>query len=214
MLAPRDRSSLLGLGEQRDYRPGRWIVNQGDPSDNVFVILRGRVKVTIDTADGREIVLAVDGPGDLLGEFEAVDPEKHVRLAGAVALEPVSCRVLTGAQFRDYLGSHPRASLDLVRWMIHRLEAADRRRIDGTSQDTAHRLARFLVDLFDQQDPDGPSGVDIDIPLAQHELASLIGVSRNSVVRALATLRSRRLVTTARHTVTILDPDALRRYTA
>jgi CRP-like cAMP-binding protein len=96
---------------------------------------------------------------------------------------------------------------------IHRLQTADRRRMDGTSLDTPHRLARFLVDLLDQQGPADRSGVDIDIPLAQHELASLIGVSRNSVVRALATLRSRRLVTTTRHTVTILDPDALRRYT-
>jgi CRP-like cAMP-binding protein len=120
--------------------------------------------------------------------------------------------VLTGEQFRDYLAAHPAASLVLAAWVIRRLQAADRRRIDGTTLDTPHRLAQFLLDLVERDDRGDQGGVDIDIPLPQHELASLIGVSRNSVVRALAALRSRGLVATSRHTITIADLAALRRY--
>jgi CRP/FNR family transcriptional regulator, cyclic AMP receptor protein len=211
MLDPGDRDRLLALGRPVRYRRGARIVIQGDRSDDVIVVVEGRVKVTLDTAEGQEVVLAVDGRGDLIGTFEAIDPEIGARAASAVALEPAACRTLTGAQFRDYLAAHPAAAVVLVRWMIRRLHAADRRRIDGTTLDTPHRLARYLLDLAGRDGAD-QGGVDIDIPLPQGELASLIGVSRNSIVRALGALRSRRLIGTRRHTITITDLDALRRY--
>ncbi len=75
------------------------------------------------------------------------------------------------------------------------------------------KLDPSRLELADRGGADGQRGVQIDIPLTQNELASLIGVSRNSVVRALASLRALRLVTTARHTITIPDLDALRRFT-
>jgi CRP/FNR family transcriptional regulator, cyclic AMP receptor protein len=212
MLEPDDRAELLGLGRPVHYRRGAWIIIQGDHSDEVFLLVEGRVKVTLDTATGREVVLAVDGRGDLLGTFEAIDAQIRARTASTVALEPVACRVLTGEQFRDYLAAHPAASRVLAAWVIRRLQAADRRRIDGTTLDTPHRLAQFLLDLVERDGRGDQGGVDIDIPLPQHELASLIGVSRNSVVRALAALRSRGLVATSRHTITIADLAALRRY--
>jgi CRP-like cAMP-binding protein len=211
MLDPGDRAQLMALGRPVRYRRGSRMVIQGDHSDDVMVVVEGRIKVTLDTADGHEVVLAVDGWGDLIGTFEAIDPEIRARTASAVALEPVACRALTGEQFRDYLASHPAAAMVLVRWMIRRLHAADRRRIDGTTLDTPHRLARFLLDLAGSDGAE-QGGVDIDIPLPQYELASLIGVSRNSIVRALSALRSRHLITTRRHTITIADLGALRRY--
>lgn len=211
MLDAGDRADLIGLGRPVRYRRGARLVIQGDHSDDVFVV-EGRVKITLDTAAGDEVVLAVDGRGDPVGTFEAIDPGIRQRTASAVALGPVACRVLTAGQFCGYLASHPAAARALVAWVIRRLHAADRRRIDGTTLDTPHRLAQFLVDLVDRDGRTDRGGVDIDIPLPQHELASLIGVSRNSIVRALAALRARGLVTTSRHTITIADLGALRRY--
>lgn len=212
MLEPDDRAELLGLGRPVRYRRGAWIIIQGDHSEDVSLVMEGRVKVTLDTARGHEVVLAVDGRGDLVGAFEAIDPRMRTRAASAVALEPVACRVLTGEQFRSYLAARPAAALVLVAWVVRKLQTADRRRIDGTTLDTPHRLAQFLLDLVEPDGGGDQRGADIDIPLPQHELASLIGVSRNSVVRALAALRSRGLVTTGRHTITIADLAALRRY--
>jgi CRP/FNR family transcriptional regulator, cyclic AMP receptor protein len=212
LLDAHDRSELIELGQPRRYRRGSRIVTQGDRGDAAFVLLEGRVKVTIDTVDGREIVLSVLGGGDLFGEWEAIDTEPRERAAGVVALQPVLCRVVTAEDFRGFLGSHPDASLALVRWIIGEFTNADRRRIHGTLRDTPHRLADFLLELSNRGGISDGDAVDVDIPLAQHELASLIGVSRNSVVRALATLRTHRLVTTTRHRITIRDLGALRRY--
>jgi CRP-like cAMP-binding protein len=212
MLDPDDRVILMGAGRFRRYRRGAPIIVQGDHGDTVFLVLSGRVKVTVNTADGREILLAVDGPGELLGEFEAIDPGGGPRTAGNVALEAVECRAMTGQEFRDLLDSHPSIPLVILRWAIRRLQAADRRRIDAASVDTTHRLARLLLELADNLGQADPSQVDIDIPLTQEELASQIAASRDAVVRALTSLRSRHLIATARRRITILDISALRQY--
>jgi CRP/FNR family cyclic AMP-dependent transcriptional regulator len=212
MLDPEDRGALIGVGRPRRYNRGATIVIQGDHSDTVFVVVAGSVKVTQVTLEGREIVLAVDGPGDLLGWFEAVDPDGGPRTAANVALEPVDCRELTGEDFRGLLRSNPRLALVLLRWTIRRLKEADRRRIDATSLDTTHRLARFLVELADNQAQADAPRVDIEILLTQEELASLIAASRDTVVRAITALRSRGFIDTARRRITILDVNALRHY--
>ena len=212
LLRPDDASTLTGLGWLRRYRTGSRVILQGDDGDTVFLILEGRVKVTLDTAEGRETVLGVLGPGELLGEFEAIDTAGGPRTASNVALEPLACRVFTGDEFRAYLESHPLVAPVLLRVIIRRLRAADQRRADAGSLDTAHRLARFLVELADQRGQPDADGIGVDIPLTQDELASLIAASRESVVRALTSLRARRLIATARRRITIRDLDSLRAY--
>ena len=211
LLSDLDRSDLLSLGRPRAFRRGASIVVQGDHSDVVLVLMRGLVKVALDTDDGHEIVLSVLRPGDLIGEFEAVDHDGGPRDASNVALEAVDTRVMTGEDFRCYLESHPGAALALLRAIIHRLRNADQRRIDSGSRDTVRRLAHLLAELADEHGRVTSAGIDIEIPLTQQELASLIASSRESIVRSLRSLRSRRLVTTARRRITIRDLAGLRR---
>lgn len=78
MLDPADRAALLRLGGSKRFRAGARIIVQGDHSDTVFLVLSGLVKVALDTADGREIVLSVLGPGDLRGEFEVLEGVRRV----------------------------------------------------------------------------------------------------------------------------------------
>jgi CRP/FNR family transcriptional regulator, cyclic AMP receptor protein len=176
----------------------------------VLVLLRGLVKVTLDTDDGHEILLSVLRPGDLIGEFEAIDHDDGPRTASNIALDVVFTRVMTGDEFRFYLETHPGAALAVLRAIIRRLRVADQRRIDSGSRDTVGRLAHLLVELADEHGRSTSTGVDIDIPLTQQELASLIGSSRESIVRSLRVLRSHQLVTTGRRRITIRDLGGLR----
>lgn len=206
-LDPDARAALMGLGRVRRYRRGATIFMQGARDDTVCLVLEGRVKVTVDTPEGREVVLAVRGPGDLLGEFEAIEPDLGGRLASNVALEPLECRVFTADDLRRFLIAHPAAALELLRLTIRVVSAADRRRVDATALDAPHRLARFLVERADAQ-PEP----ELDIALTQEELASLIVSSRESVVRALAALRARGLVETGRRRIAIRDLAGLRAF--
>jgi len=211
LLDERDRAAMSEMGRVVRHARGAWIMRQGDASDWVFVVLEGRAKITVDTVDGRTVVLDVLGPGDVLGEFDIL-ADLPSRTASSAALDPIVGIAMSGTGFRDYLLAHPAASLALVRATIRRLDAADRRRIGRTAMDSSYALAKFLVELVDRGVSADRTGVEVDVPLAQHELASLIGVSRNSMVRAISRLRSLGLVATTKPTVRILDVPGLRQY--
>lgn len=210
-LEPADRAFLLRLGHPRRFRQGARIIVQGDHSDHVFLTLSGLTKVTLDTPDGREIVLSVVGAGDLLGEFEVIEGMRQ-RAAGNVAVLPVECRVIPGDEFMAVLETRPQMLLAMVRVILGRLHAADRRREASASLGVSRSLAGFLVELVDRYGtPDG-SMIDLSIHLTQEELASLISTSRDSAVRGLASLRTRGLIATRRRQIVVTDLDGLRRY--
>jgi CRP-like cAMP-binding protein len=209
-LTAEDRADLLASGIVRHYPAGSPFIHEGDDGDTAYLLLAGRVKVNVTTADGHESVLCVLGPGELLGEFEALDDDCGSRTASNVALTAVTCRMLRGAEFRAYLESHPRAAIVLLGMYVRRIRHSDRRRADSAALDTTHRVARLLLEQIDR--PDAPTGaeIEVDLPLTQHELAGLVAASRESVVRALASLRSQGIISTARRRITIRNLESLR----
>lgn len=169
------------------------------------MIVDGRIKIVTTSDDGGETLLSVRGAGSLVGELAALDDAP--RLASAVVLEPLTALVLTAEEFRDFLARHPRAALELARTLIERLRESDRRRAEFGSYDVTRRLAALLLELGTRESSDGrPTG----IKLSQHELAGMIGASRESVARALTTLRGRGLVETGRRAITVVDIEGLR----
>jgi CRP-like cAMP-binding protein len=201
-LSPASRARLLSAGTARHYRSGEVLFHAGDPATFVIVIVDGRAKVTAPGADGSETVLSLRGPGDLVGELAAIDGDAAQRTAGVRALEPIRCRVVRAAEFREVLGEHPDVAVELLRMVSARLRAADRRIVEFGTYDTTRRVARLLADMAERADRPGRPQ---PIALTQDDLAGMVGASRESVVRALATLRSLGLVTTGRRRVAVVD---------
>jgi len=211
MLGDDDRRDLLELGRPRRYPRGRVIFAEGDQSDHVVVVTEGTVKVFCTTADGREPLLALRGPGDTIGELAAIDEPGGGRGATVVAVSAVVAREIGGRQFRAYLESHPGAAMVMLRTLTARLRGADRRRVEFGGYDTVHRLSRLLVELADEHGVPDPSSTAVEVPFSQHELAAMIGSSRESVSRALVGLRDHGLVESRRRGVALLDVAGMRR---
>jgi CRP/FNR family transcriptional regulator, cyclic AMP receptor protein len=210
-LQPADCAALAGVGRLRHYRPGAVLMREGDESDQVLLLTEGRAKVTSTTTEGRELLLAVRGPGELIGELAAIDGGP--RSASVVALGPSVCRVLRVEEFLGFVEAHPRAALVLLRTFTRRLRDSDRRRAEFGSLDATHRLARLVIELADEYGrTTNQGGVEIGLRLTQEELAGMIATSRESVARALTSLRSRGLIATSRRTITLRDPGRLRIY--
>ena len=208
-LHPGDRAALAERGRHRRWPVGASLFLEGDPSSSVVVVVSGRVKVFSLTEHGEEILLAVRGPGALLGELSAVDGTS--RSASVAALEPVVALVVGVPDFVQFLTTHAGAAMVLLRLVTSRLRDADRKRVEFGSLDIAARLAGRLVELAERfGEPDGP-GVRIAVALSQDELAGWVGASREAVAKALRVLRERGLITTGRRTMTVLDLDGLRR---
>ncbi len=202
------RRALMALGHQRSYSPGAVLFLEGEEGTAVLVIRSGRVKVTTTTFDGHEVVLGLRGPNELVGELSSLGERPLPRSATGVAMTPVVANAIPNGQFVRFLENHPRALLALTRAVVDRLHDADRRRLEFGAYDTLGRLARLLHELAQASGPVvGP--VAIDPPLTQHELAGLLGASRESVVRALGELRRRGIVETGRRRLVVVDPAAL-----
>ena len=209
-LPESERADLLARGRQRRYPRNARVFCEGDSSDFVIVILEGRVKIVVSTEDGNESLLGVRAPGELVGEIAAFDSEP--RLASAMAIDPLTVRVITADDFQDFLAHHAGAALGLMRALIGRLREAGRRRVEFGAHDSASRVAHLLAELAADREPLGHDPAEVR--LSQQEIGELIGLSRESVSRGLAVLRDRRLVRTGRRSVAVLDVGTLRSFTA
>lgn len=210
-LEPDQAKDLRARGIARHFRKGQAIFHQGGASDRVVVLLKGRVKVSTLSDEGKEIVLAFRGPGDLLGELSAIDGEPR---SGTVrAVDDVEALVIPGSAFRAFLEHRPRIAFVLLCSVIARLRTADRQRVDYAVNDVVVRVAGRLVELCDRFGSDDGTCVEIGLSITQDEIASWAGASREAVAKAMALLRSLGWVQTERRRILVLDLPALRRYT-
>jgi CRP-like cAMP-binding protein len=211
-LGPDARQDLFDRAIRRSFRRGAVLFHEGGSSDRVVVVLSGRVKVSTVTSDGKEIVLAFRGPGDLLGELSALDGEP--RSATVAALESVEALALTVDDFRAFVAAHPPVALLLLEMLSRRLRDADRKRVEYGAHDTLGRVAARLVELAERYGERVSRGLRITLPISQEELAGWTGSSREAVSKALHALRGLGWVITERRRITVLDLDALRRRSA
>jgi CRP/FNR family cyclic AMP-dependent transcriptional regulator len=208
-LSPTDRTALTERARTRRWPVGAALFLEGELSSSVLVVVSGRVKVFSLTDQGEEIVLAVRGPGSLLGDMSAVDGLP--RSASVTALEPVVALVVPTPAFTDYLSTRGTAAMVLIRLIVQRLRDADRKRVEFAALDTSARVARRLVELAERFGEPDENGVRITVALSQDELAGWVGASREAVAKALRTLRERGFLTTGRRTMTVLDLNGLRK---
>lgn len=208
-LRSEEVDSLLAAGHKRRFARGATLFNEGETSDRIVLLLDGRVKVSSFTEDGKEVVLGIRDPGDLLGEFSAIDGQP--RSATVTALERVEGLVLDIVTFKAWLGRHSHASLALLELVLARLRDADRKRAEFSAYDTVGRVARRLVELAERFGSPSEHGVEIRLPLSQDELAAWTGASRVGVSQALKSMRERGWIDTGRRAITIRDPQALAR---
>jgi CRP/FNR family transcriptional regulator, cyclic AMP receptor protein len=197
-------------GTPRRYRARQILFRDGDRGGTVLAVRSGRVKISLYTPAGRELVVAIKEPGELLGELSAIDGRR--RSATAQALEPVEVLVVASEQFLELVVSQPRVALRLLRALASQIRDTDRDSIDRLSGDVTSRVARRLLELAERFGEHGSSGLEIALPLSHGDLAGWVGASREATSRALAELRAARCVRTGHRHITISDLPRLRQF--
>jgi len=201
--------TLEAAGRPRRFRARQCLFREGEPGDHVIAVLDGQVKVSVQTRSGREILLAIKEPGDLVGELSAIDGRP--RSATATALEPVNALVVTAPAFVEFIEGHPRIAVRLLRTLAAQIRDADRRSVDRDTGDITCRVARRLVDLAERLGEHRGSGVEVTLVLSQDDLAAWVGATREATSRALGRLRADGWLTTGRQRIVLTDLPALRR---
>ncbi|HWN36148.1 MAG TPA: Crp/Fnr family transcriptional regulator [Pseudonocardia sp.] len=211
LLTEPERAELFHRGRPRRWATDSVVFGEGDRSDWVLVLRSGRVKVSSFTARGAEVLLAVRGPGALLGELAAIDGRP--RSATVTALDAVTGVVVPFVEFGGYLQANGRLSYLLMRLLAERLRDADRKRIEFGAHDTVGRVAARLVELAERFGQPTEAGVRVAVSLSQDELAGWTGASREAVSKALGLLRTYGWVSTGRRQIVVHDLAALRALT-
>ncbi|MEU4446028.1 Crp/Fnr family transcriptional regulator [Actinosynnema sp. NPDC050801] len=202
------REALLRLGAPKVFRRGEPLVREAERSDHVVVLLQGLVKATVTLENGRVALLNVKVGGDLVGEMAFLTGKP--RSATVTACVDTRTRVVTAAQFTDFLTRFPAAHFDLDRMILRTLEWGEQRRTDFTGYPATVRLARVLAYLTDAYGNQGDDGIALKLNLTQAEIGSLVGVEEDTARREFRTLRDRGVITMGYRATTIVDRDVLR----
>lgn len=208
-LESEDRSALLDLGHELSYAPRVVLLHQSEPSSHVLFVTHGWTKVTAAASNGYEALLALRGPGDIIGESAALTGRP--RSATVTALEPVRTVAVERSRFTEFLARSPAVSFALLGLTSDRTRAADRRRLEFASLSVRERFAILLLDLARTHGRRTDQGIELSVPLSKQELAGSVGASREMVQRLLKDLRERGVVMTGRRALVIVRPDVLRR---
>ena len=208
-LSPDEQEELRAMMTQTTLRRGETLFNEGDSGDRLYILLSGKVKLGHASADGRENLLAVLGPGEIVGELTLFDPGPRSTTATAVA--PTELLTLDHNQLMTFVESHPQLAKDMLRALAQRLRRTNTALADLVFSDVPGRVAKALLDLADRFGTSTDKGVHVPHDLTQEELAQLVGASRETVNKSLADFVSRGWIRLEGRAVTLLDVDRLAR---
>lgn len=209
LLSRAEQDALSGLGMRKEYSARTTLCLEGDPATHVFILRVGWVKILSATKDGHEIVLALRGDGDIVGEMAGETTGR--RNATIQAIHAVQALIVGYDKFGSFLEGNPGANRAYRRVVTRKFNDADAilriRAVTAGGQ----RLAALLLDLADQHGHGADGARHLVMPLTQDELASLAGTSRATVTRAFSNWRKRGFILTGPHHITILDQAGLRK---
>lgn len=207
-LAPEVVAALEEYGRVRVHPAATVLLRQGEPGGHVLLMRRGWAKATSVSRGGAEALLALRGPGDILGEMGAVDG--GVRSATVTTLAQTEVLTIAEAQFLRAVAELPGFAMALLRHLTRKLRESDGKRLEYVSVSTSGRVAALLVSLSERYGERTADGWRIELPLSQQDLAAAAATSREAVTRILRTLRERDVVRTGRRSLEVLRPEVLR----
>lgn len=214
LFAELSAAELIGLAalmRPRPYAKDEVIYLRGDTGTAFYVIASGKVKITLTSPDGKELILRRLGPGEFHGELALLDDEP--RSADAIATEPSVILILQRDTFRQFLAQHSTVATKLLATMSYYLRRNAELIQDATFLDVPARLARILLELAgDGSDADGlpPAGAIIPDRMKQAELASLVGATRESINKWLGSFEKQGLIHYDKGQITLLRPSGLK----
>jgi CRP-like cAMP-binding protein len=206
-LEPEAAAELRRLGSRRRYPAGTTLFLEGDPAHEALVLLAGEVKVSVGSAEGREVILDVYEPGSLLGELSVIDGKP--RSATVSALSPVEVLVVAAGLFNEFLDRNPKVLRRLLIEVVDRLRTRVRHQLEFGAGDALGRVCARLVELADRQGKP-KNGLVVESPVSQADLAAWTGLSREAVVKALRALRQLGWIENRGRTIAIRDIERLR----
>jgi CRP/FNR family cyclic AMP-dependent transcriptional regulator len=191
----------------RQYSKGETVFSEGQPCSGLYVVEAGHIRIFKSSADGREQVLSIDGPGSSVAELPVFDGGNYP--ASVTAVDDATLLFVSKQDFQALCLAHPQVALKVLRVVGARL-----RRLVGIIEELSfttvrHRLAAYLLRIGQKEGKHSAAGLEFTLPVSNQELASQIGTVRELVSRNLSRLQSEGMLKIDGRTITICDLKAL-----
>lgn len=191
-LSQSDLNWLSMRAHRRVFPAGTNILTAQQPGEAVYIILHGTVKIHVEQPDGRDVVLAILGTGDTLGEMSLIDSAG--RSASAITLEDSLLLWMDKLAFQQALQQFPSLAQNLVRILSARVRLANELIQALATMDVNGRVARQLLAFADKYGRNEGESVLIPIHLTQSDIADLVGASRRRVNQVMVAFREQELI--------------------
>jgi len=178
------------------------ILAEGSDTDEVYLITRGRVQVSIFSPNGRETILREMGPGRLIGELAALLGER--RTASVLALENTEFACISAAAFRDFLAIEPGAGLWIAQQLASRVKNLTTKTREFATMPIGHRVQSELLRLAMHAGIEEDAGTIAALP-THADFAARIGTHREAVTRELGLLTREGIIAQSGRTLRILS---------
>lgn len=198
---------IAGQLIRRSYGAGVTLFHQGMPGSSIYVIEEGSVRVFAVGLTGQEHTFTTFGPENFFGELSVIDGKP--RTASAITLEPSVVWLLSRDLFNRILDDYPSVCRTITEILAGRVRRSATHVEAIIFQDVLGRVAYEIFTLSERHGQVVEDGIQIEMPLTQSDLASIVGATRESVNKALATLRKRKLLEMEGTTLLVMEPDKL-----
>lgn len=182
VLGTEELDAIERLAVTRKYPKNSVIINEGDHTDSLYVILSGKVKIFLTDNQQREVIVAIQRTGDYFGELALLD--EAPRSASVMTMEPCTLLMITRNAFERHLASEPKIAISLLRGLAERLRATTENVKSLALMDVYGRIARTLLQLAKEEE----GHQVIDERLTHQDLANMVGASREMVSRIMKDL--------------------------
>ena len=210
-LASDQLSEISGLLHSKSFPSGSIIMSAEQPGEVVYILVEGTVKIHLEQADGSEVITAILGPGDILGEMSLLND--CCRCADVTTLEASTLLWMGRKSFQDCLRAMPELCFNLARILAARLQLANEQIKSLATLEVECRVARQLLAFADHYGKRQPNGdVVIPIRLTQSDLAALVGATRVRTNQVIVSYKQRKYISVDQnHHITIHNYKALLR---
>jgi CRP/FNR family cyclic AMP-dependent transcriptional regulator len=175
--------TLATMVTRRSVPRSSTVMASGDPTDSLYIVLSGRLKVMMSDAEGKEVILSILGPGEFFGEMGLIDDSP--RSATVIAIEPCELLAIAKRDFKKCLAENSEMAMAVMRGLVRRLREADRKIGSLALLDVYGRVARLLLDM--SENVEGEKVVTKRLP--KQDIAKMIGASREMVSRVMKDLQ-------------------------
>ena len=200
--------SLIGYTQVEHYPAGREIFDKGSPGQSLMAVLRGSIKISSLSSDGKEVVFRIINTGEIFGEIAALDGEE--RSADAAAITDCELLVFNRGDFLRMLENRADLCMILLRILCRRLRQTTEQVEDVMFRHLESRLAKALLQLARRVGLHGLQSKGVELHVSQRELGNMAGGSRESVNKFLQNWHRQGLIDLGKASILIKDIDALR----